>query len=136
MLTWIGRSVLMGLLLAQSPDDDKASLERDRLATINGSPYGLITIIARHVDGSPVRGYISCSGVWMKHEDGGPEEWALNMPFKTDSRGAIVMNPNIEDEWMVCQSADKGRRGTVLVEFSEDDPMKVVTFVLNERGEE
>lgn len=136
MLTWIGRGVLVGLLLAQSPDEDMASLEQDRLATINGSPYGLITIIARHVDGTPVRGYISCSGVWMKHEDGGPEEWALNLPFKTDSRGAIVMNPRIADEWIVCTSVDRGRRGTVLVEFSDANPVQVVEIILTERGEE
>ena len=136
MLTWIGRGVLIGLLLAQSPDDDMASLEQDRLATINGSPYALITLIAQHVDGSPVRGYIQCSGVWTKHQDGQPEEFEWAMPFKTDMRGAIVMNPHIEHEWIVCSSRDKGRYGKVLVEFSEENPVQVVRFTLTERGEE
>ena len=113
-----------------------ASLELDRLATVNGSPFAMVTLIALHEDGSPVRGYIRCSGVWTKHQDGQPEEYEWGMPFKTDMRGAVVMNPHIAHEWIVCSSNDKGRYGKVLVEFSEDDPVKVVRFILNERGEE
>ena len=136
MVLWMGRSVLLGLLLAQTAEP---SLDQQyRSAQGLGSYHALVTLIARHTDGTPVRGYVSCSGWWQKYQDLLTEEEPVfyeNLAFKTDSRGAVVMNPHIEDGWIYCWSSDKGKHGTVVVQFTDTEPLHIVEIVLNKRGE-
>jgi len=104
-------------------------LERERLSTGNGSPLAMITVIARYEDGSPVRGEISCSGNWFKHEDGDPQFSGPALPFRTDSRGAVILNPHLDDAWIVCWCEQDGQSGKVLVSF-DDVPTGVYEMVM------
>ncbi len=132
MALWIGRSVLLALWLAQVSEP---TLEQQyALATGGGSHHALVTLIELHEDGTPVRGFIACSGWWQKYQDLQTDEEPVfyeNLAFRTDSRGAIVMNPHTDNEWVHCWSSDKGKHGSVTVQFDEDDPFHVVTFILN-----
>lgn len=107
--------VLMGLLV-QAPAID---LERESLAMRHGSRLAMVTLIASHPDGSPVRGHIQCAGSWFKHEDDNRRVWhGPSLPFETDSRGAVIMNPALADEWIHCWATDRGRRGDVTVDLA------------------
>ncbi len=134
--TWIGRGVSALLLAAQLGGPVSEQLERERLAAGNGSYRALLTIIAVHEDGTPVRGYIRCSGWWIKYEDDPARTFAGEaLPFKTDSRGAIVMNPHLDDEDMYCWSTDKGKHGVVHIYFAHD-PVGIHRIVLNKKAGE
>lgn len=126
--------MLAGFLLAQAPFEP-LTLEQDYLRTKSGSGMAMVTLIALHEDGTPLRGYISCAGSWFKHQDGEPTFYASSLPFRTDARGAIVMNPSLEDEWIACSATDKGKKGTVVVDFTDAEPLHIVTFVLNKESE-
>lgn len=110
--------LLLSLLVTQAPD-----LERELKATRNGTDHALITIIARHADGRPYRGAIQCSGQWFKHEDGDVVYSGTALPFQTDSRGAIVMNPKQEDVGMLCWAGG----GQVIVNFSDPTGVYEIT---------
>jgi hypothetical protein len=119
---------LVALLLTQEPAID---LERDRLAMYDGSHLALITLIAQYEDGTPARGYIACEGSWYKHADRDEDTAVgIGLPFKTDARGAIVMNPLLSDEWIECFASKDGYYGRVRVEFSDQRPAQVVRLVL------
>ena len=96
------------LALLQSDDYGVDVLEQDRLRALGGSPRNtIITIIAQHIDGTPARGTIACAGVWYKHRAEGRGEWAEAYPFNTDSRGAVVFNPLIDDDGLMdCTAVD------------------------------
>lgn len=80
-------------LPAQEPDEQ---LELDRLrAGRYGTRTGMITVIAQFSDGSPARGTINCNGYWCKFDE--QQYCGPNLPFVTDSRGACIFNPGIED---------------------------------------
>ena len=103
--------VLTVLLYGQSIIDlnqlqiDHEEKERSRLVSEYGtfSNFMLFTVIAQYQDGTPARGYIYCSGYWVKFQE---DEWdaklkkmvppkaMLNQPFVTDSRGAAGFNPS------------------------------------------
>jgi hypothetical protein len=130
VISRIGRSVSIALLLAQEPSGE---LWEDYLATQGGSSQALVTLIAQHVDGTPVRGYIRCAGWWVKYEDDPARTFAgTSLPFETDARGAIVMNPQVTDEQIFCWSEDKGMRGEVSVDLMS---RHVVVITLNRRAE-
>lgn len=120
------RTVAALALLLIGPEPD---LEQDYLATRDGSRLAMVTVICRRADGRPVRGTIQCAGYWFKHQDGEPVFYGSSLPFQTDSRGAIVMNPAVADEWMTCWCEDHGTRGEVTVEFAHD-PAQVVEIVI------
>ena len=117
---------IVGSLSAQEPEID---LERERHAMRTGSDYALITLIAQHEDGTPVRGFIQCAGNWHKYQEG-PQLYGEALPFATDARGAIVMNPHLSDEYIVCWSRDRCAYGRVVVCFDEAHPRAVHTIVL------
>lgn len=116
--------VALGL---QEPEID---LDRERLAMRDGSGLAMVTLIATYPDGTPVRGEIQCGGNWHKHQDGNPEQYGPSLPFVTDSRGAVIMNPHLSDEWIVCWSAKDGATGKVIVSFDERTPRSVHRIVL------
>jgi hypothetical protein len=126
MLTWIGRGVATALLLAQMAEP---SLETDYLR-LKGSAFALVTLIAVHVDGTPVRGFIRCDGEWFKYADEEDVLWGVALPFKTDARGAVVMNPHLDIEQLHCWSEDRGMRGDVTVDLSDTH---IETIVLNRK---
>jgi hypothetical protein len=117
----------MTLLLAQTAEP---GLEEEFLNARNGTGTALVTLIAVHMDGTPVRGFIQCAGEWMKYADEEDVLWGVALPFKTDSRGAVVMNPHLEFEEIRCWSQDKGMRGEVTVELSGTH---IETIVLNRK---
>lgn len=127
MRSWMGRGVFALLLLAQAVD---GGLQQDYLATRTGSPHALVTIIAVHQDGTPVRGYIQCAGEWFKHADEDTVIWSEALPFKTDSRGAVTFNPRLEDEQILCWCIDNGMRGDIAVNLSGTH---IETLVLNRK---
>ena len=120
--------ILTALLVSQMPD-----LDQEFRLTRAGSPQGLVTIIAQYPDGRPARGTISCSGWWRKFQEGA-EDYALSMPFVTDSRGAIGMNPSLDDGWMLCWSEKDGLTGRVTVTFSTEKPTGVYYIVLGKES--
>ena len=132
MFAWIGRSVLGLVLLAQAPVE--VDLDQDYMRTLrSGSVQAGITLIALHKDGSPARGFIQCAGTWFKHED--VEDNIVSgeeLPFRMDSRGAVVMNPHVDDEQIHCWAEDKGMLGSVSIHFSADDPIHVRRFTLSQ----
>lgn len=97
-------------------------LERERFRA-KRSEYSnamMFTVIAERADGRGVRGRIGCEGPWYKMgagegDDPGP---VIEMhPFKTDARGAIILNPYHgfygEGEWTRCEAwGDDGERGS------------------------
>jgi hypothetical protein len=131
MTIWIGRSVLAGLLLAQTAEPTLDQQYRTAIGV--GSHHALVTLIAVHTDGTPVRGDIYCAGFWQKYQDLLTDEkpkFYENLAFKTDSRGAVVMNPRTNNEWVTCWAEDGGKRGSVVVEFSDNNPSHVAEIVL------
>lgn len=101
---------LIVALFAQEPVID---LDRQVLSTRphTGTYLELVEIQAVHRDGTGARGVISCSGSWIKYQDSKnqPIVAGWNLPFKTDSRGLIILNPGIgdfEEEPMRCASED------------------------------
>lgn len=111
------RWALVLLLFAQEADVVQV-IDRERMTAQGQLPWvGMITVIARHADGSPARGAISCSGAWFKYQDGPKQDGGWNHPFETDSRGAIILNPfngTYEEDPMVCTALDKhGHTGSV-----------------------
>ncbi len=136
MLRW---TVLIGLLcvtqplFAQTPEEVQRDYDRAVGRVQGGSRHALVTIRARHEDGTPLRGFIQCSGYWQKYQDRQNDEeieFVKHLPFKTDSRGAIAMNPLLADEWIFCWASDKGKTGSVIAQFDEDNPRRVVDIVL------
>jgi hypothetical protein len=119
-------AITFASLLAQDPAID---LETERLALVTGSPHALITLIAEYADGTPVRGVIQCAGTWRKYQDG-VEFYTEALPFATDSRGAVIMNPHVEDEAIVCWSQQDGVIGRTTVTFDANAPAKVQRIVL------
>lgn len=117
--------ILTAFLVTQMPD-----LEQELRLARGGSEVAMITLIARYADGTPVRGEIQCAGWWRKFQDGEPEVYAQSLPFKTDSRGAIVMNPSLADEWIVCWSERDGLSGRVTVSFDKANPSAVAYIVM------
>lgn len=109
----------MLLLLAQSPEP---TLERDYLRTFTGSPQQLVCIIATDAEGRPYRGYVSCSGWWFKYADEDTTANGYALPFLTDARGAIVMNPHRDDDFFVCWATDYPEQ-KVLVDLSASNPV-------------
>ena len=105
-------------LLVQLPEPD---LYREFRATQTGTPHAIVSLIAIEADGTPVRGTIQCSGYWFKYadEETTAEGWAL--PFVTDARGAIVMNPRTTDAPFLCWSEIRGHRGEVIVDLAASD---------------
>lgn len=99
------------LLLAAQEGDVVQIIERERMSAQNQRPFvGMVTVIARHDDGSPARGAISCSGSWFKFQDGPKQDGGWDLPFETDSRGAVVLNPFVgdyEEDPMICTALDK-----------------------------
>jgi hypothetical protein len=93
----------------------------------------MVTIVVTHKDGTPMRGYVRCLGWWFKYEDDPNRSFAGDsFPFATDSRGVVVMNPHLEDEWIHCWADDKGKHGEVSVSLAG---RHVVQMVLDKREE-
>lgn len=107
---------IVALLAVQAPDVD---LEQDSLLTRSGSAQAMVTLIATYPDGTPLRGFIQCGGTWFKHADEADVLEGEALPFRTDSRGAIIVNPHVEDEWITCWASGDGAHGKVLVELSD-----------------
>lgn len=115
------RTILIVALLMQEPD-----LIKDyQHAYGNGSELAMVTLIARYPDGSPVRGFIRCAGTWFKHADEERIFYGPELPFQTDSRGAVIMNPSVEDEYIECWSQERGYYGRVRVDFSVERPTRI-----------
>jgi hypothetical protein len=93
-----------------------------------GTVHALLTIIAEFEDGSPARGVIQCNGTWYKHQED-DQPLLPQLPFKTDSRGAVIMNPRRETGWIICWSERDGKSGQVTIDFA-DEPRQVVKIVL------
>ncbi len=121
MFLWIGRVSLLGVLFAQAPEPFTVEEELYRLQH-QGPANHVVTMIATHVDGSPLRGYIQCGGYWTKHVDEDTTIGAPNLPFKTDSRGAVIFNPGIEDTWIFCFAEDGEYAGETLLTLSKTRP--------------
>ena len=119
--------LIAALLVTQEPIID---LDFDRRALWGGSPLAAITFIARYEDGRPVRGFVRCLGTWYKHADEDTVMYASELPFKTDSRGAVIMNPHVDDEWIQCYVAQDGYYGETRVEFDRDHPTAIVEIVV------
>ena len=120
------KSWLFAALLLTGPD-----LAHEERRLMRGSPLAMLTIVARYQDGTPFRGFISCSGEWFKHSD---EETSLtgpSLPFRTDSRGAVILNPHTTDGWIICWATDNGLSGRVTASF-EDEPTGVFEIVLGD----
>lgn len=116
---------LLAFIAIQEPAID---LEREARALREGSRLALITLIAQYPDGTPHRGVIQCAGSWFKHQEG-PVQYGTSLPFQTDSRGAIVMNPALADEWIVCWAEHDGAVGKAIVDLTVD-PAQVVRLTL------
>jgi hypothetical protein len=121
------KQLLLAALLMTTGD-----LEREWKATTNESRLAMITIIATYPDGRPVRGEIQCSGDWYKHEDGPDHLTVPSLPFVTDSRGAIIVNPHISDAWMICWCEQNGQAGRVSVSFDDADSTGAYHIVMGE----
>lgn len=116
LLETLGRSFLLVALL-QIPDDAETQLEHERLSIRAGvlPQVEVVRVRSVHRDGTPARGSISCSGTWRKFDETPTyDEW---LPFKTDTTGAILLNPWIgdyQDDPMVCSALDRhGHTGSV-----------------------
>lgn len=117
--------LLVALVLAE-PD-----LASEWRAMHTTSTKALLTIQAQTPDGVPVRGEIACTGHWYKYQDGPIQFSGEALPFQTDSRGAIVMNPSVEDEAITCWMEHRGQRGTVAINFVAD-ATQVVALIVGE----
>lgn len=115
-----GKWALVALLALQTP-----TLADDYRATVGGSELAMVTLIATYPDGSPVRGVIRCAGTWFKHADEQTVFFAPELPFQTDSRGAVIMNPHLDDEWIDCWCEANGYVGRVRVTFSGSHPTQI-----------
>lgn len=105
-------------------------LEQDYKAMTNESRVALVTIIATYPDGTPMKGHISCGGFWYKHQDGDPDISGPEVPFETDSRGAVHFNPHLEDEGVYCTATDGVHTGDISVLFNEARPRGVYRVVV------
>lgn len=103
----------------------ESSLDEDFRATVNDSRAAMVTLIATYPDGSPARGQIRCAGIWFKHADETELLVGEALPFETDSRGAVIVNPHVSDEWIECWSESRGYYGRVRVYFQEAKPTGV-----------
>ena len=121
------------LLLAASLIALEPNLEQDYNRTLNGSPLAMVMVIARYPDGKPFRGVIRCTGEWYKHADE-PDHLTLPaMPFKTDGRGAVVLNPHLSDESITCWATDAaGVTGKTVVTFDAERPTGRFEIVLGQ----
>jgi hypothetical protein len=124
MQAWIGRSVL--LLLALAP-----AIESSYVLPGDDVDHAMVTLIAVHRDGTPVRGFIRCLGFWWKHADEHQVIEGVALPFATDSRGAVIMNPRLADKQITCWSEDRGMHGEVTVNLATTS---VAHIVLNRKG--
>ncbi len=120
------KQLILAALLMTTGD-----LERERLAVSNGSPLAMITVIARYQDGRPFRGSIQCSGEWFKHADEDATPSGPSLPFRTDARGAVILNPHLTDGWILCWAESNGLSGRVTASF-EDTPTGVFEIVLGD----
>lgn len=108
---------------AQEPTEERL-LEWEKWRAV-GRPtlVNMIEIQAIHfTDGSPARGTISCNGYWIKFQDekNQPLLEGTGLPFKTDSRGVIIMNPWVgmydEEDPLICRATDvHGHTGSGMV---------------------
>lgn len=106
--------LLMMLAQVERPID----LDRERRLALygEGSPHMLITVKAEYLDGRPMfPGTIGCTGYWYKHVDEQTKVWAWMLPFSTDSRGAIGLNPlayydDEEPYVLTCEAMDAQKR--------------------------
>jgi hypothetical protein len=110
---------VLALVALQQPEID---LDAEYLALQTGSRLAMVTLIAVDEAGLPVRGTIQCGGVWRKFQDDA-ELFIEALPFVTDSRGAIVMNPALDDEYIVCWSTKGDLYGRIRVDL--DPPTRV-----------
>ena len=118
----IVRAISFAALLLIGQEGD---LEQDYQRAHRGSRLAMLTIIATYADGSPMRGTIACGGWWFKHQDGADHITVEALPFATDARGAVILNPHLDDAWLVCEATDGVRSGSVTVSFSDDHPTGV-----------
>jgi SH3-like domain-containing protein len=106
---------------AQQPIPEEQQLQIDRMRAYGQSPVNMIQIQAVHfADGTPARGIIACNGWWRKFDE--KEDGGWSWPFKTDSRGVIIMNPWVdtygEDDPLICKATDiHGHTGSASVEM-------------------
>jgi hypothetical protein len=93
-----------------------------RLST-EGPRTVLFVVRASFGDGTPARGYISCDGIWCKHDE--TEYCESSLPFKTDARGTCVFSPT--QAWLTDEDTEEPRsltcRAFVGIRFG------LVTFV-------
>lgn len=112
---------LLGLMLLAQTADISIDLEQEWHRAIGRErpKHMMITLMAEHMDGTPARGTIGCSGGWFKHADEEETSYGPYLPFTTDSRGAIVLNPGWgdydEEEPLQCEARSGEQRGTVSV---------------------
>lgn len=113
--------LLLALVAQQSDVDSVDQLQYEKYAAEGATPFDdMITIQAVHFeDGTPARGTIACNGWWRKFDE--TQQGDYNLPFKTDSRGVIVMNPWIGQYRygpMICSALDvHGHTGTGAVKM-------------------
>ena len=79
------------------------------------SSLRMATIIARYPDGTPVKGFIFCDGYWFKYADEHNRIQGHSLQFRTDSRGAIIMNPSVADDVLTCYCEVGSLSGQVTV---------------------
>lgn len=108
-------SLLTVVLFAQESDVVQ-QLERERLAVQEPRPFtSMVRVTAVHMDGTPARGSISCTGNWLKFDEKPVGGWRI--PFETDSHGSIILNPwmgDYEEDPLICYATDKhGHQGHV-----------------------
>ena len=109
--------------ITSTPFEPEINLEADRLRTLAEKPtHAMITLIARYPDGTPAKGgRIGCTGWWFKYSDD-PKEQAEQSGeaymFKADSRGAVILNPNLDDTYLHCWAEHRLAKGEV--EITED----------------
>ena len=117
-------SLLLSFQTTQRVDNqDSIQLELDRLRISNKQAHNMITLRARYPDGTPAsKGYIGCSGLWYKHSDN-PNEQDMESGeaymFLADSRGAVILNPNLWDTYFHCWAEHKEAKGETKI--TEDD---------------
>ena len=114
-MTILAIALLFGSSQLADPDLDA---ERRRATPATKTIYSLITIIATYDDGTPVYpGTIGCSGYWFKYIDEQTIVFEEGLPFSTDARGAIILNPFSNIDTLTCVARSPDGRSTV-VEFA------------------
>jgi hypothetical protein len=89
-------------------------------------------LVAVHRDGTPARGTIACDGLWVKHadedKDENYQEWDFRLPFRTDSRGAVVFNPTPDmlGDRLTCYAESKGLSGTLTLFIRDGETYSII----------